>query len=59
MFILLQGSVPRDVPESPSTSKAKAKEAKKGQQAGHAPSAARVSKTSEDAQLLKKVSQIF
>ena len=57
--MVAQGSVPRDVPESPNRAKAKAKEAKKSQQGAHAPSAARVSKPSEDAQLLKKVIPFF
>ena len=53
---MLQGSVPRDVPESPRQSKAKAKEAKKGRDAGPPTAAALAAKPSEDAKLLKKVS---
>lgn len=53
--LTLQASVPRETPESPRQTKAKAKEAKKGRDAP--PTAAAIAaKPSEDAKLLKKVS---
>ena len=50
--------MPRDVPESPRQSKAKAKEAKKGRDSGPPTAAALAAKPSEDAKLLKKVSHV-
>lgn len=52
----VQGSVAREVPESPGHAKKQAKEAKKGRDAGlPAAAAARAPKASEYADQLKKV----
>lgn len=54
-FWRVQGSVAREVPESPRQAKAKAKENKKGRDGGMPAAAARTPHTSEYAQQLKKV----
>ena len=51
----MQGSVAREVPESPGHAKKQAKEAKKGRDAGLPAAAARAPKASEYADQLKKV----
>jgi len=51
----VQGSVAREVPESPGHAKKQAKEAKKGRDAGLPAAAARAPKASEYADQLKKV----
>ncbi len=51
----MQGSVAREVPESPGRAKKQAKEAKKGRDAGLPAAAARAPKASEYADQLKKV----
>ena len=52
---MMQGSVAREVPESPRQAKAKGKEGKKGREGGMAPAPARTPQTSEYAEQLKKV----
>lgn len=54
----VQGSVAREVPESPRQAKAKAKENKKGRDGGMPAAAARTPHTSEYAQQLKKVTSL-
>lgn len=51
----MQGSVAREVPESPRQAKAKAKDNKKGRDGGMPAAAARTPQTSEYAEQLKKV----
>ena len=52
---MVQGSVAREVPESPRQAKAKAKENKKGRDGGMPATPARTPQTSEYAEQLKKV----
>ena len=55
----MQGSVAREVPESPRQAKAKAKDNKKGRDGGMPAAAARTPQISEYAEQLKKVTCLF